>query len=113
MIQVGFEIEGRKVLEMGELQTFGCGLNNIIPARLDNGRYVVIAWNNDIPPTIWEPNNPKALAALETTVAMPEVLEGVGSDTVHVLGKDKDGEFLIKLFYNRKGQHRHDELCRQ
>jgi len=85
--------------------------------KLDNGVYgIIAAVDNDgpYPLSFWKPDLPKAAAAIEKSVEMPEVRHGIGSDVIHVFGRDETGAYLVKLFYNFKKLElgRVDELYR-
>lgn len=120
MLCIGTAVSGpddsqRLVAEIGEECLMSGGF--LAPVKLDNGTYGVAAVYDDrkTGPRIWTPDRLEAAEAIEHSIEMPRVRHGIGSDVIHVFGRDKIGGFLVKLFYNHKKLElgRVDELHRQ
>lgn len=115
-VRKGSIVKGRTVAVIGKSCEFGIG-NKLTPVRFEDGKCGIVSIReSDDERTlgIWNPDTPAAKEAVESSVEIPTVRRGIGSDVIHVIGKDSKSEFLVKLFYNtKKLEHgRADELHR-
>ncbi len=120
MLKIGTMVKVRNgteypVVEVGER----CGMAGgyAAPVKLGDGTYGianVYDGNDPYPIGLWVPDYPDAAKAIASSVEIPAVRHGIGSDVVHVRGKDAMGEYLVKMFYNEKKMHylRADEVYR-
>ena len=104
-----------QVTEVGERCDMAGGY--IAPVRLSDGTYgIANVYDNNgpYPFGIWEPDVVDAASALAHSREMPTVHRGIGSDVVHVHGRDATGTYLVKMYHNEKKHHyqRADELYR-
>lgn len=106
LTDVGGMVDDKVIREAGPVVPFG--LDDYLRAvRFEDGTCAVITPSNGV----WRPNWEPAARAVENSVDLPRVGPGLGSGVVWVDGKDAEGEFRVKLYYNDKAD-RGDALHR-
>lgn len=98
-MRIGDMIDGKKVIGLGE-RLEGLDGAFLVPVRLEDGAYGIAR----VPgPHLWVPNTTPVAEVLKSSTQMPTIQRGVGSGVMHVRGGDAQGLYLIKMYYNEKG----------
>lgn len=99
--EAGDEIDGHIIDDVGEPRAIG-DRHSVLFARMRDGTYQLVSITEPragrTKMSIWKTDNPRARAALDTSVEFPVAASGAAGE-VRVWGKDKRGSFSALFYY--------------